>query len=592
MPSSGFSPDDYLGGSRPPTSASYAPPLVGQQIGSQLAGLPAAYQQGRQWGLAEQLRGAFPDGLPMRPDGSVDALGIVNKVAGIQGMDASSIGPLLNLAARQSLSVGDQLPGAAAATPAAPPATPTARSTLGLSAPMASNDQSGDVNTVRGVATEVFGDTDVSHLLPRFAGALKVADADAPLSQDQIATARRIMGKSAAYLRSQPSQTDENGAAGTPVSSGVSGSPGPSASAGPSSAPLMSGARPPQGPQAGQPGTQPAAPAAGGGQRMAQAATAPNGSVGQPGRDPAAGLVPAGLNMSSLQYANWLQRRALAHSQAGDAEGAKLFQQASQPILDALKQAGEIPNEVKVAQSQGMTPLQYEAAKTQQGKDIDVYTKLNTGVQAMANTGVGMLPTLQAARSLIDAGAATGWGADRALSARQFLVRVAEQFPDVAKKVGFSLDSAQTLEGFGKQMAMFINEQTSNLKAEAIEMGGTSGRIFAQQVENMQKASPSPEYSPSGNKYLISVYERGINRSIQIADMANRYKNQYGRLDGNFETQMRNWQIQNPMFSPAEVRDPRLVSAPTHANLSQARAAGVKKGEIVKTPDGNYGVMP
>src|ERR1700730_828799 len=101
-----LSPDDFMGGSRPPTSLSYGAPLVGGQIGAQIAGLPAAYQQGRQFGLAEQLRSAFPDGLPMRPDGSLDAMGIVNKVAGISGLDQSSIGPLMNLAARQSLATG------------------------------------------------------------------------------------------------------------------------------------------------------------------------------------------------------------------------------------------------------------------------------------------------------------------------------------------------------------------------------------------------------------------------------------------------------------------------------------------------------
>ena len=153
---------------------------------------------------------------------------------------------------------------------------------------------------------------------------------------------------------------------------------------------------------------QPAEPAAGGGPRMAQTSQLPGGAP-SPQPAVAANLVPAGVNMSALQYAGWLMQRAHAHANAGDNEGAKLFQQQAQPLFDALKQAGEIPNEVKLAQSQGMTPLQYERAKTQQGKDVDVYTKLNTGIQAMANTSVGMLPTLQAARSLIDAGAATGW---------------------------------------------------------------------------------------------------------------------------------------------------------------------------------------
>jgi hypothetical protein len=575
-----FSPDDYMGGSRAPLPASFSAPLVGGQIGAQLAGLPQQYAQGQQLQMATRLREAFPEGLPRNADGTIDSNAILNKVVGISGLGPESLGPLMTLSARQAVAAGDVPPGGASAT-STPPPTPTARSWLGLgNSPIASNDATGDVNTIRGVATEVFGDTDVSKYLPRYSAALKVADADTPLSQDQITVARRLMGKSAAYLRSQPSQSpvssDEgvtqrsgntygsdyayNGGAGTPTSSGASGSPGPSASgAGPSSAPLLGRSPAPQGPQTF--GTQPAEPAAGGGVRMQQPQRV---AQAQPGAD----LVPPQLrHMSPPQAAAWLMARAQRHSEIGDVEGAKLLAQQAQTIQDSIKQAAEVPNEVKIAQSQGMTPLQYEAAKTQQGKDIDVYSKLNTGVQSMANTGVAMLPTLQAADSLLSAGAATGWASDKILAGKQILARI-----------GGDPNGAMTLEAFGKQMAAFINQQTNTLKSEAMEIGGT-GRIFAQMVENMQKASPSPDYTPAGNRYLIEVYRRGIQRSVEIADMANRYKNQYGRLDGNFEAQARTYQINNPMFTEAEVADPRRVAPPVVRSMDDLRAIGWRDGE-------------
>jgi hypothetical protein len=556
------SPDDFMGGSRGPLPASYSPnPNIGFQIGDRLAGLPAQYEAGQKMAMATALRNAFPNGLPTRPDGSIDALSITNKIASIGGLDQSSIGPLMNLAARQSLAVGDAPPGTAAAAPvgAVPAAAPIARS-----APMASNAESGDVDTIRGIATEVFGGREVSQYIPRYAAALKVGE-DTPLTPEQQQTARRIMGKSAAYLRSQPTQTDENGAAGAPVSGGASGSPAPvggtSGAAGvaggtPGGPPVTARATPFM-PAPKQPVAE---PAAGGGQRMAQTSAGANAPVGQ-------NLVPAGVQMTPLQYGSWLMQRAHAHANAGDNEGAKLFQQQAQPNFDALKQAGEIPNEVKVAGSQGMTPLQFEAAKTQQGKDIDVYTKLNTGIQSMANTGVAMLPTLQAADSLLGAGAATGWGSDKILTAKQILARF-----------GGDPNGAVTLEAFGKQMAAFINQQTNTLKSEAVEIGGT-GRIFSQMVDNMQKASPSPDYTPSGNRYLVEVYRRGIQRSVELADMANRYKNQNGRLDGNFEAQARTYQINNPMFTPEEVKDPRRVAPPVVNSVADLRAIGWHDGE-------------
>jgi hypothetical protein len=573
-----LSPDDYMGGVRGPSAPSYSAPLVGGQIGAQIAGLLAAYQQGRQFGLAEQLRSAFPNGLPTRPDGSIDATGIVNKIAGIQGLDASAIGPLMNLAARQSLAVGDAPPGAAAAAPAGavPAAAPIARS-----APLASNAESGDVDSIRGIATEVFGGRDVSQYIPRYAAALKVGE-DTPLTPEQQQTARRIMGKSAAYLRQQPTQTDENGAAGAPESGGTSGSPAPvGGTPGGQSAPQARAT--PFMPAPKQPLAE---PAAGGGNLRPQPQQQPQA----PGRDPAANLVPAGVPMSSLQYANWLQRRALAHSQAGDKEGADLFQKAAQPILDALKQAGEIPNEVKIAASQGMTPLQYKQAEEQQKFDTERFGKLQTGVQSMANTGVGMLPTLQAADSLLDAGASTGWGADKILAGKQIVARMAGWVgPDVAKRIGLDPNAALTSEAFQKQMAAFINQQTNTLKSEAIEMGST-GRIFSTQIDNMVKASPSPPYTLAGNKYLVEIYRRGIQRAAYIADEANRYNN--GHLDARFETRMRDWQTQNPMFNEAEVRDPRLVAPPVFANVGRARAAGMQSGAPVRLPSGEIKMVP
>jgi hypothetical protein len=118
---------------------------------------------------------------------------------------------------------------------------------------------------------------------------------------------------------------------------------------------------------------------------------------------------------------------------------------------------------------------------------------------------------------------------DRILTGRQIVARLAEWFP----KAGFNPNAAQTLEGFGKQMAAFINQQTNTLKSESIEMGGNSMRIFSTQIDNMQKASPHPDYTPAGNKYLIEVYKRGIDRAMFIADAANRYNN--GHLDARFE---------------------------------------------------------
>ena len=451
-----LSPDDFMGGIRGPTAPSYSAPLVGGQIGAQIAALPQAYAQGQQQQMATRLREAFPDGLPRAADGTIDSNAILNKVVSIGGLPESSLGPLMTLSARQSVAAGDVPPAApTAAAPAAPPPTPTARSWLGLgNSALASNDATGDVDSIRGLATEIFRGKDVSNLIPRFAAALKV-DPDASMTPDQIATAKRLMSKSASYLSQQPAQTDENGqAASPPPVSGVSGAPGPSASgAGPSSAPLMSGARAPQGPQMGQPGTQPAAPAAGGGTRMAQA---------QPGAD----LVPPQLrHMAPAEAAAWLQNRAQRHFQIGDNEAGKNFAQQAQVIQDAIKQSAELTPEQKLARQQGMSPLGYEQAKKQQDVDVTQYSKLYTGISAMGNSAAQSLPQLQAAESIINSpGFYSGMGSGGVLMWKRALAAA-----------GINPNAAQNMEAFNKVMSSFVLKQTDDLRAAAVEQGSAGG---------------------------------------------------------------------------------------------------------------------
>jgi hypothetical protein len=580
------SPRDYEG-VRAPLPASFEAPQIGLQLGDRIADLPKRFEQGQQYQVAQALRSAFPSGLPMRPDGTLDASAVMNKIVSIGGLDSSSVGPLLNLAARQSLQAGDQPPYAAGAP---------SGDTAGLrgpqaSGPIASNDQTGDVDTIRGIATEAFGGRDVREALPRYAAALRVG-IDDPLNPAQVVRARRIMGGVSASEMNQParetyaqdyaysgdagSNTTVSGTGGGPA--GLESPTAPASASSPMQATGVSPVQPRPSPFArGGAPTQMAEPPAGGGnmQQRPQVAQAQ-----QPGGLPGTNLVPAGVRMTPLQYGNWLMQRAQQHAMAGDKEGADLFQKQAQPIFDALKDAGALTTEQKNARTSGMTPLQFEQAKSLQGEDVKLYSKLYAGISAMGNTAAQSLPQLQAARSIVQSkDFYSGLWQPGNLYVKQFKAMV-----------GLDPNAAMTQEAFTKTMSSFVLKQTDDLRAQALEQAGSSGRIFAQQIELMVKAAPSTEHSIAGNRYLVEIYSRAAQRAMQMADMAARYNN--GHLDANFEAQMRRWMVDNPMFTKDEIADPRLVAAPVFNHINDARAAGVKKGTVVRTPSGNYGVMP
>jgi hypothetical protein len=74
-------PGEYIA-VNPPSAAQWSGPgsQIGLALGDRIANLSQRFEAGREIGFHEALRQAFPDGLPTRPDGTIDAAGIVNKI--------------------------------------------------------------------------------------------------------------------------------------------------------------------------------------------------------------------------------------------------------------------------------------------------------------------------------------------------------------------------------------------------------------------------------------------------------------------------------------------------------------------------------
>jgi hypothetical protein len=89
-------------------------------------------------------------------------------------------------------------------------------------------------------------------------------------------------------------------------------------------------------------------------------------------------------------------------------------------------------------------------------------------------------------------------------------------------------------------------------------------------------AEPTPAMKESAAAGMTPLqFER-------LADAANKY----GPLDRNFENWMRRWQIDNPMFTQDEIRDPRRVAPPLARTPDDLRAMGWHEGEPFLTPNG------
>jgi hypothetical protein len=223
--------------------------------------------------------------------------------------------------------------------------------------------------------------------------------------------------------------------------------------------------------------------------------------------------------------------------------------------------------EQKNAVASGMTsPLQYETAKKISDTDVTQYGKVLSGLSGQANTAAAMLPNIQMTKALInDPGfySGTAEGTMLAFKKAAAALRVSEE------------DAAVPQEAFRKVMAANILHQVDDIKAASAEMGQSTSRIFASQIDLMEKAAQNPDNSVAGNRFLAEVQERAANRSMKIGDMAADYKLQHGKLDEGFIKDLRKWSVDNPMFTKQELANPKSLAAPP----AKTAAAMPKVGE-------------
>ena len=186
--------------------------------------------------------------------------------------------------------------------------------------------------------------------------------------------------------------------------------------------------------------------------------------------------------------------------------------------------------------------------------------------------------------------------------------------PDMYSGAGgnISLDYNKMAALLGNQRAAVLQEALQKVTATSVlgqinqqrdelqEAGGTSSRIFSQQVGLVEKAAPSLANTVYGNRFLVNVTSRMGDFSTQVAQQARDYIAANGHLNPGFDQQVSNYIKANPIFTKQELADPRVLGAPdappTLQNPNQifawASKMGIQSGEPFKTPDGRIKYMP
>jgi hypothetical protein len=571
---------DYMVGNAP-GGMSYGAGNMAQQLYQMIGGLPQDYMQGTQNARTLNLQKPIlgPDGQP-----TTDIGAITNELLKRGGAEyAKELAPLIYQRQQQAdfySNLNGGQGGQGGAQPQAntgPNTSPVGqspdmlrRASEGQGQPSLSStgSDSAGAETVRSLTAGIGGGRDVpGNVISNYARALGV-DPDAPLSAEQEARARKIIGNNLAGRGAgRPTDTLSSPDANETTPVGTGGMP---------SAPGQGGGQISPSPQ-GAPG--PGAPPGGAGAQPA------------PGPRPQGIPIPPGIQriIGNPQTADEHDAAAKKLLKLGAAPGISPQQAAAVKALGEqeagiAKQMREVEGKIQ----EKVDPRVIEANKieAQNKDDTTRYGKQLSSIQGSAQAGNRMLEHIQLAEGLY--------------KNPNFYSGAGEGLNLMYKRVVNALNPNNTeslpQEAFRKTMAASVLNQVEQLKDDTAAVGG-GGRLFQAQIELMEKAANNPDNSIPANRLLTEIAKRGALESKHIAQMANSYKG--GHLDAEFAQKIDDYYTQHPMFSAAEMKDIRLIAPPVAPKLDSkeqavawAHKAGLKPGDPMKLPSGRIVPAP
>jgi hypothetical protein len=553
----------YVGNA--PGGASYQGPNVNFDW---LGGLLKDYAGGQQMRSQLEQLNAFRGGVPRDDQGNIDTNAVVDKAARSGGMPAlQGLMPYL-IAGQQGRQAYGDIAGTAApggitantgpatSSNAAGPANLRPRQQATGGPPFAPGGGRGDngQTTLMSVVTDTYGPEAAGNVAARAAKAFGIADPNAPLDPQTLARVRQAF-----------------------AGRGQTGAPQPSADQG-------------------------SVPATGQSEDTAQPAqaTSPaeqqvNGSL--PAQ--AAGAVQSIENSPDIRglrnKATFLRARAgqmlsnpmTKEQGAAYLDQAKALEDRANRIVEAAKGAAEPTPAMKDAQS---TDVMRRAGQLEEQKNtIAQSQKTYNGMQAQtAQYERDLKPYLTLSRSLLNS---------------------PEIYTGIAGKL--SLDINRVRAVFGDQKAALLQEALQKVTATSVlgqinqqrdqlmEAGANSGRIFAQQVDLVEKAAPQMATTPGGNRFLVEVTSRMGELQSEVTRQARAYIQAHGHLDPGFDQQMSTYMKAHPVFTPQELAHPELLGAPSAPPgasrpqfLDWARKMGMHSGDAFRTPSGDIKAVP
>lgn len=470
----------------------------------------------------------------------------------------------------------------------------------------ATGSDSAGAETVRSMTAAMANGRNVSPaVMANLAKAVGAPDPDAPLTGAQETRLRQVGGT---YFRG--SMGPAQAAAGGPIGGGPPSQPGPTAQPGaatpggaPGGASGGPGFSPTPGPgpaAQGPPAAPQAAPAAGPpasfndrfGAAMPSppAGAAPVRTVQAQAADPAADLVPRGFRGDSRDFAAAARIRADAlrrqantggivgiPSKAKEDQAAALDKQANE-IDEAWRKASELTQEQKnTGAVRGGPPAEALKHEIESGqKEFDSINELGDNARQSSQK-------LRIAQTFVNS--------DEYYSGP--VEQLNRKFKQWAATFGGDPNAGTPQEAMVKSINDLLAEQVRAMAKSGV------GRVLMTEVQTMRDSIASQKITPATNRLLLEEVARVHRAQMEIQDAANAYQQQHGHLDAGFRKIVADYYRDRPLFTDAEIHDPRLIAPPVAppgldatAAKQWAKSRGLSPGDPVRTQDGRIVAAP
>lgn len=245
------------------------------------------------------------------------------------------------------------------------------------------------------------------------------------------------------------------------------------------------------------------------------------------------GLVPV-----KDAYKQLLENRKLRFEQdnADRTSGTKEYDAYARDEVAAGRQPlGRLQYEQAV-RSSGATNVNVGAGeKAWDQESAKLFAKRYDDITSAAGNAQQMMGMYDLAEQALNSGVRTGLGADAELTLRRLGAAMGMD-TDPAKLAGGEL-----IRAVQNRMALTMRSPDGGM--------GMPGALSDRDIKFLKDSQVGLDRSPEGNRQMLDAFRAMERRKMEIAQLADQYVEQNGRLDAGFNKAVRDYAEANPLFS-------------------------------------------